>query len=207
MPPNWSSSRTGSEHDVWNRIDLALIVVMAGVLGCRLLAIVSSGADGSAPPLYSVGFQALSALLAWLRLLQTLFVFPESGPLLLMTLQMFRDLKTFLMLALVIVLAFGCAFLVLFTAEDPQFRLTLGDVVEKLIEAALGGVSVAVVQQSDFAHYGDREGGRERPDNVHKKLGLAQKKRAIASFPGDVLRATQVQVHGIHMGLHHATRQ
>ncbi len=136
-------------NDVWNRIDLALIVVMAGVLGCRLLAIVSSGADGSAPPLYSVGFQALSALLAWLRLLQTLFVFPESGPLLLMTLQMFRDLKTFLMLALVIVLAFGCAFLVLFTAEDPQFRLTLGDVVEKLIEAALGGEPYHFIEEQE----------------------------------------------------------
>ena len=46
-----------------------------------------------------------------------LFIFPTSGPLLIMAIRMLEDLWQFLMLASFVVVAFACAFFVLFSHD------------------------------------------------------------------------------------------
>ena len=53
-------------------------------------------------------------MIAWLRLLQVLYMHPKSGPLLIMAIRMLDDLVQFLMLASFVLVAFCAAFFVLF---------------------------------------------------------------------------------------------
>ena len=57
--------------------------------------------------------QAVTAMLAWLRLLQLLFISPRYGPLLIMAVRMLDDLMQFVVLAFSVIAAFGAAFYVL----------------------------------------------------------------------------------------------
>ena len=78
-------------RDTFNVVDIVLIVGMLSTLGTRLAAstgyIVGEDAQALMLPC-----QAVTAWLAWLRLLQVLFIFPKSGPLLIMTIRMLEDL-------------------------------------------------------------------------------------------------------------------
>lgn len=95
--------------------------------------------------------QALVALFCWLRIMQVLFIFPSSGPLLLMCLRMLEDLVQFLTLAAFVVVAFGCAFFVLFCAAYARNQpthphiLSIPTVISLLVEGALDGESAHII--------------------------------------------------------------
>jgi len=82
-----------------------------------------------------------------MRLLQILFVFPSTGPLLLMTLRMLDDLWKFLMLASIIVVAFACSFFVLLTAEAlPGQEPSIGTMLGLLAEGAMNAEPVHLLE-------------------------------------------------------------
>jgi len=88
--------------------------------------------------------QAVAALLAWLRLLQVLFIFPRYGPLLIMAIRMLEDLTQFLALAVFVMVSFGAAFYVLFSGAvtllgDQDHELSFGYVIMRLLEGAMDG--------------------------------------------------------------------
>ena len=127
--------------DTFNILDMLLVLLLSALLLTRhSYTLDADSTMGSlAPP-----FQALLALVAWLRLMQVLFIFPttgvallralevdvtshphfyshfppppsSAGPLLIMTIRMLEDLWQFLTLAAFVVMAFACAFFVLFS--------------------------------------------------------------------------------------------
>ena len=83
--------------------------------------------------------------------MQVLFIFPSSGPLLLMCLRMLEDLVQFLTLAAFVVVAFGCAFFVLFCAAYARNQpthphiLSIPTVISLLVEGALDGESAHII--------------------------------------------------------------
>lgn len=130
-------------RDVFNRLDLALIVAMVLTIATR---VTSPTRD-----LLTLPCQAAAAMIAWLRLTQVstlqrscaicamrclpvpprtahmfgnmhnasqvLYIWPSSGPLLIMALRMLSDLFQFLTLATFVVFAFAAAFFVLLRVE------------------------------------------------------------------------------------------
>lgn len=140
--------------DPFNILDLTTILVMSTMTASRAVHYLNSDVMGmqeeqSTSWMY-IGMmsQAIGALVVWLRLLQVLFVFHATGPLLLMTLRMLDDLWKFLMLAAIILIAFGCAFYVILSksgpyppGEDPHIFSVLG----LLTEAALNGEPVQLL--------------------------------------------------------------
>ena len=64
--------------------------------------------------------QALLALVSSLRIMELLFLFPQTGPLLLMAIRMLQDLMQFLVLFTFVVVSFGCAFYVLLKADNAR---------------------------------------------------------------------------------------
>ena len=106
--------------DPFNILDMALVVLLVLLLIGRTGDLsAAAGADQEALGALGVGAlaqpcQALLALVAWLRLMQALFIFANSGPLLVMTIRMLEDLAQFLVLASFVIMAFACAFYVLF---------------------------------------------------------------------------------------------
>ena len=123
--------------DTFNLLDLSMILALAvllitrsatAILGtpdyARWVALLPSAQHASYAHFAhdrlvtaEVPCQALLALIAWLRLVEILFLFPQTGPLLLMAIRMMKDLMQFLILFLFVVVAFGCSFFVLITAE------------------------------------------------------------------------------------------
>ena len=104
-----TDTRSTYFRDVFNIVDLSLITALAFACATRLAA--PDNAHLMLP------CQAISAMLAWLRLLQVLYIFPSTGPLLIMTIRMFHDLYQFLVLAAFVILAFAAAFRVLLNGE------------------------------------------------------------------------------------------
>lgn len=100
-----TASRKTYFRDVFNVLDLALIFAMGMTISLRI--IMPDSFDLALP------IQSIAAMLAWLRLLQLLYIFPSTGPMLIMTIRMLNDLISFLLLASFIILAFGAAFFVL----------------------------------------------------------------------------------------------
>jgi len=90
--------------------------------------------------------QAVATLLVWMRVLQILFVFPSTGPLLLMTLRMLDDLWKFLMLASIIIVAFACSFYVLLTAEAEPEVVSLQQMLGLLAEGAMNAEPEATLE-------------------------------------------------------------
>ena len=168
--------------DPFNLLDLLLVALLGTLLTARCAHVaIASGPDGAstagggslasnaiatlavweqsevaALAAWEVPAQGLLALVAWLRLLQILFVFSRSGPLLLMAIRMLDDLWQFLMLASIVVIAFACAFYVLIAHETPaadahadengsgmddpsSSKLSLSHVLGLLITAAMKG--------------------------------------------------------------------
>ena len=78
-------------RDIFNVVDILLVVGMLSTLGTRL-ALTHGVVEGEAAQSIALPCQALTAWLAWLRLLQLLFIFPRTGPLLIMTIRMLEDL-------------------------------------------------------------------------------------------------------------------
>ena len=86
--------------DPFNIMDLLAVIFMAVMSAARITidsspSLAEAAVDPSAPSLLiltAVTAQAFAALVVWMRLLQILFVFPSTGPLLLMTLRMLDDL-------------------------------------------------------------------------------------------------------------------
>lgn len=78
-------------RDIFNVVDILLVVGMLATLGTRL-ALTHGVVAGEAAQAIALPCQALTAWLAWLRLLQLLFIFPRTGPLLIMTIRMLEDL-------------------------------------------------------------------------------------------------------------------
>ena len=157
--------------DPFNILDLLLVALLATLLAARRMpspAVISiAGADASAADggiaaelaAWEVPAQGLLALVAWLRLLQILFVFSRSGPLLLMTIRMLDDLWQFLMLASIIIMAFACAFYVVITHEQPGSdvgALSLQQVLGLLVTAAMKGepdhIMLEAGVSTPFAH-------------------------------------------------------
>lgn len=104
-----TNARATYFRDVFNMVDLALIVGMCLTFVTRL---------ATPDNLYlTLPCQAATAMFAWLRLLQVLYIFPTTGPLLIMTIRMFRDLYQFLILAAFVIIAFAAAFHVLLNGE------------------------------------------------------------------------------------------
>merc|ERR1711998_610219 len=99
--------------DHFNVLDLLSIITLASLVVARFLV---ATYDSVAALKLCAPSQALCALFVWLRLLQVLFVWPSTGPLLLMTLRMLDDLSKFLILGLLVVIAFACSFYVLLVA-------------------------------------------------------------------------------------------
>jgi len=100
--------------DAFNVLDMLLVILLGTLITARHVHVI----DPTLPFAYAeLPAQALLALVAWLRLLQILFIFSKSGPLLLMAIRMLEDLWQFIMLASIIVIAFACAFYVLLMNE------------------------------------------------------------------------------------------
>ena len=100
--------------DAFNVLDMLLVLLLGSLLITRQAHVADRTSVLAA---YELPCQALLALVAWLRLLQVLFIFSTSGPLLLMAIRMLEDLWQFLMLASIVVIAFACAFYVLLAHE------------------------------------------------------------------------------------------
>ena len=90
--------------------------------------------------------QAVAAMLAWLRLLQVLFIFPRYGPLLIMAIRMLEDLFQFIVLALFVIISFAAAFFVLFngaaalsTPDHEQPPLRFAAILTLLMEGTMDG--------------------------------------------------------------------
>ena len=108
--------------------------------------------------------QAVLVLVAWLRIMEVLFIFPSSGPLLLMAIRMLQDLVQFLTLFSFVVVAFGCSFYVLLSASLPvgadgptevskhvRGDLQIRDVVRWLVQGTLKGESDFVIEKTKSA--------------------------------------------------------
>ena len=85
-----------------------------------------------------------------------LFVWPSTGPLLLMTLRMLDDLSKFLILGLLVVIAFACSFYVLLvaalnTAEGSMPDVALTEMMGLLVEGVMNAEPVHVLDE-DVLH-------------------------------------------------------
>ena len=99
--------------DPFNILDVMLVVLLITLLLARN-ALNAAGDNESGLALLAEPCQAMLALVAWLRLMQVLFIFANSGPLLVMAIRMLEDLAQFLVLAGFVVMAFACALYVHF---------------------------------------------------------------------------------------------
>jgi hypothetical protein len=103
-------------RDIFNKLDILLFALITTLQAAHIAAI-----HRGLPELHrdvSVPLQALAALAAWLRLLECMYVFPNAGPQLLMTLQMLGDLGQMLLLLSFILAAFSSAFAVLLSDQQ-----------------------------------------------------------------------------------------
>ena len=118
-------------HDPFNLLDLSMVAMMLVLLTTRSTIAVLGHPDDlgltAASWMYlahdsivtaEVPCQALLTLVSWLRIMEVLFLFPQTGPLLLMAIRMLQDLAQFLTLFLFVVVSFGCSFYVLFSAAQ-----------------------------------------------------------------------------------------
>uniref|UniRef100_A0A7S2DNX5 Ion transport domain-containing protein n=1 Tax=Haptolina brevifila TaxID=156173 RepID=A0A7S2DNX5_9EUKA len=102
--------------DPFNFLDLSLV----SVLGLLLIPRQSHarGLEGTFTEL-ELPCQAVGSLLGWMRLLQILFMYSKTGPLLLMALHTLEDLWQFLLLTAIVIVAFGGSFFVLLANTPP----------------------------------------------------------------------------------------
>ena len=110
----------GYATNAFNVLDALICILLALLLvGRRAQAFDPQGALNPTGPIAPLVLpcQALLALIASIRLMQVLFIFATSGPLLIMSIRMLEDLWQFLTLAGFVVLAFACSFYVLFSHQ------------------------------------------------------------------------------------------
>ena len=107
-------------RDLFNFLDLLLLLLLLLVQTTHLLAL-----HQDMPELrgdVAVPLQSLATLGAWLRLLQCIYIWPNSGPKLLMTMHMLSDLGHFILMISFFLLAFSCSFVVLLYHSDGVAR-------------------------------------------------------------------------------------
>ena len=163
-------------RDPFNFLDLCLIFLLVLLVAVRAMGAIlpveivaseaTDGADTHETLLaaaetvrhvvisWQVPSQALLALVCWLRILQVLFIFSSTGPLLLMAIRMLQDLAQFLTLATFVVVAFGCAFFVLFRAAPGPYAhrvASVSAVISLLVQGTLNGESDYVLSTTHAA--------------------------------------------------------
>ena len=175
---------TNEEHgssyfdDVFNVIDILLILGMLLTLATRYVA-AAYGVGAAGTEAFGDGvigwveesmyeltlpMQAMTAMLAWIRLVQVLLLDPKSGPLLLMATRMLEDLGQFLVLAAFVLVAFCASFFILFNGAaavasgsdaiaDPS--LSFLTILMRLAEAALVGEPDRIILEMEAADVGD----------------------------------------------------
>ena len=142
-------------YDPFTVLDLMLVVQLALLLIMRHATSLPEVRPEAAHITWDAHFvgeleipcQALAALICWLRLLEVLFVFSKTGPLLLMAIHTLDDLWQFLMLAAIIIMAFACAFFVLLSPLQSAEQGTLLAAAEAAASDAAGSGSVTLTQQ------------------------------------------------------------
>ncbi|KAL1518651.1 hypothetical protein AB1Y20_002939 [Prymnesium parvum] len=140
-------------NDEFNAADIVLVALLSShqFLHILSLALDDPGLQSSA----AIPLRSLCCLVAWLRLLEIMFVFPHSGPHLLMALKMFADLKTFLLLMVAFIVPFTGALYVLFlnslSAADREAFSPL-DLFKMLLIFELDATPMAMLRELDYTN-------------------------------------------------------
>ena len=136
----------GYATNAFNVLDVLICILLALLLvGRRAQAFDPQGALNPTGPIAPLVLpcQALLALIASIRLMQVLFIFATSGPLLIMSIRMLEDLWQFLTLAGFVVLAFACSFYVLFSHQIATQAIKSTHIIRRYgDDAALGAAGV-----------------------------------------------------------------
>ena len=126
-------------RDIFNLLEMGSLFGLAVLLGARQLNDNAKWAGIFWAE--EVPSQAALALVSWLRVLQGLYVFPNSGVLLLMAIRMLSDLASFLALGTWIIFAFSCAFYVLsrqsLGAEEEGDAVSIWQILKYVLEGTL----------------------------------------------------------------------
>jgi hypothetical protein len=107
--------------DVFNVLDLIMLLNFAAVVMTRIVAVNTHDEE---PLIDDDLLQTIEILMSiggtflWIRCLEVFSVHPEIGPLLEMIKKMFKDLATFLVILLLVIMGFAEAFYHLFAATD-----------------------------------------------------------------------------------------
>ncbi|KAL1515443.1 hypothetical protein AB1Y20_002069 [Prymnesium parvum] len=166
----WRGGLYAYTRDPFNVLDVSAVITMLIMLVCRFLMLTFNPEDAvvageSVIEEVGITFQAFAAMSVWLRMLQMLNLSPTSGPMLLMAMRMMQDLKEFLKLAMLVVIAFGSAFFVLVHAATRRLE----------------------AQREHSSSYEEEEEGSRR--EAANKLFAALVQGVLNSEPADVIAA------------------
>uniref|UniRef100_A0A7S3B8D3 Ion transport domain-containing protein n=1 Tax=Haptolina ericina TaxID=156174 RepID=A0A7S3B8D3_9EUKA len=116
----WVMKPSSFDVDLWNQYDYVMLTTTSIAFLIRLIAHWSNDEDHVL--LDTHGILALNSLLVWCRLLQYLSMHKSSGVLIIMVMEMIKDMGTWVVLSIVFMLAFTTAFLGISATPDGSFQ-------------------------------------------------------------------------------------
>ena len=189
------SGRRKYLHDPFNMLDLLMILLMTLLLLTRTATSLSGPGYALWAHLLGNGHgvlavwghaaheciaaaavpcQALLALLSSLRIMELLFLFPQTGPLLLMAIRMLQDLIQFLVLFSFVVVSFGCAFFVLLNAAGVRVPADPRLPALQPHRRLMAGTAADGLAASSSALYDGGEGGGDDDDDELSVLAVVR---------------------------------